>query len=128
MVFVAAGVIVIITGLLQSTRSRGQTADAKPPQEPTANSNGTQSESALDLSPSQLGAIKIEPVGTYSFPVEKEAVGGISFADDLSVQVFPSYQGKIIQSLVELGDEVQKGQPLYTIDSPDLIQNESTLG
>ena len=127
MVFVAAGVIVIITGLLLSARSRGQTADAKPPQEPTANSNRTPSESTLDLSASQLDAIKIEPVGTYLFPVEKEAVGGISFADDLSVQVFPSYQGKIIQSLVELGDEVQKGQPLYTIDSPDLIQNESTL-
>ncbi len=61
------------------------------------------------------------------FPVEKETVGNISFADDLSVQVFPSYQGKIIKSLVELGDEVQKGQPLYTIDSPDLIQAESTL-
>ena len=28
---------------------------------------------------------------------------------------------------MELGDEVQKGQPLYTIDSPDLIQAESTL-
>jgi membrane fusion protein, heavy metal efflux system len=28
---------------------------------------------------------------------------------------------------VELGDAVQKGQPLYTIDSPDLIQAESTL-
>jgi membrane fusion protein, heavy metal efflux system len=27
----------------------------------------------------------------------------------------------------QLGDEVQKGQPLYTIDSPDLIQAESTL-
>jgi hypothetical protein len=30
--------------------------------------------SALDLSPNQLNAIKIEPVGSYLFPVEKEAV------------------------------------------------------
>ncbi len=66
-------------------------------------------------------------VGTYRFPVEKEAVGSISFVDDLSVQVFPPYQGKIIKTFVELGDEVQKGQPLYTIDSPDLIQAESSL-
>jgi cobalt-zinc-cadmium efflux system membrane fusion protein len=81
----------------------------------------------LELSPSQLNSIKIGPVGSYLFPVEKETVGSISFADDLSVQVYPSYQGKIIKSLVELGDEVKKGQPLYTIDSPDLIQAESTL-
>jgi cobalt-zinc-cadmium efflux system membrane fusion protein len=43
------------------------------------------------------------------------------------VQVFPPYQGKIIRAFVEIGDEVKKGQTLYTIDSPDLIQAESTL-
>lgn len=81
----------------------------------------------LELTPSQLETIKIAPVGTYGFPVEKEAVGSISFADDLSVQVFPSYQGKIIRCLAELGDQVNRGQPLYTIESPDLIQAESNL-
>lgn len=81
----------------------------------------------VELTASQLGAIKTEPVGTHAFPVDKETVGSISFADDLSVQVFPSYQGKIIQSLAELGDQVHKGQPLYTIESPDLIQAESNL-
>jgi membrane fusion protein, heavy metal efflux system len=81
----------------------------------------------LELTPSQLSTVKIAPVGTYEFPVDKETVGNISFADDLSVQVFPSYQGKIIRCLAELGDQVKKGQPLYTIDSPDLIQAESNL-
>jgi len=82
---------------------------------------------SVELAQEQLKAISIAPVGTYRFPVEKETVGTISFADDLSVPVFPSYQGKIIKSLVELGDEVQKNQPLYTIESPDLIQAESNL-
>ena len=90
-------------------------------------SKSPQSEAMLELSPSQLNAIKIEPVGSYLFPVEKETVGNISFADDLSVQVFPPYQGKIIRTFVELGDKVKKGQPLYTIHSPDLIQAESSL-
>jgi len=126
-VFVAAAAIIIITGLLESGRSHGQSTSTNTPQQSGANSHTSPSEAAVDLSPSQLSSIKIEPVGSYLFPVEKETVGSISFADDLSVQVFPSYQGKIIKSLVELGDEVQKGQPLYTIDSPDLIQAESTL-
>src|SRR5208283_1171258 len=89
--------------------------------------NSSQSEAAVDLTPGQLNAIKIETVGTHLFPVEKEAVGNIDFDDDLSVQVFPSSQGKILKTFVELGDDVQKGQPLYTIDSPDLVQAESTL-
>ena len=82
---------------------------------------------AVDLSPSQLNSIKIEPVGTYQFPVDKETVGNISFADEQSVQVFPAYQGTIIKAFAELGTQVEKDQPLYTIKSPDLIQAESTL-
>ena len=97
-----------------AVRQRQQASNSKP-------------DDIVELSASQLNAIKIAPVGRYQFPVEKETVGTISFADDLSVQVFPPYQGKIIKALVDLGDEVRKGQPLYTIDSPDLIQAESTL-
>jgi cobalt-zinc-cadmium efflux system membrane fusion protein len=81
----------------------------------------------LDLSPSQLNSIKIEPVGSYQFPVEKDAVGNIDFDEDLSVQVFPAYQGTILKTFGELGARVQKDQPLYTIKSPDLIQAESNL-
>lgn len=127
MAFVTAIVFVFVTGLLEFGRISGQGTNANAPQTSAASSSASRSETTLDLSPSQLNSIKIEPVGTHLFPVEKEAVGSISFADDLSVQVYPSYQGKIIKSLVELGDEVKKDQPLYTIDSPDLIQAESTL-
>ena len=126
-VFVTAAAIVAVTGLLELGRSRGQIANAKTPQESGAKSNASPSETALDLLPSQLNSIKIEPVGSYLFPVEKEAVGNIDFADDLSVQVFPAYQGTIIKSFVELGVSVRKDQPLYTIKSPDLIQAESNL-
>ena len=103
----------------------GQRTDASRPQ--AGSSNSPPPTATLELTPSQLSAIKIELVGSSLFPVEKETVGNISFADDLSVQVFPPYQGKIIRTFVELGDKVQKGQPLYTIHSPDLIQAESSL-
>ena len=119
--------LVITTGLLESSCSRGQATSATAPKNSGADSSPSKGEATLDLSPSQLNSIKIAPVGSYLFPVEKEAVGNISFADDLSVQVFPPYQGTIIKAFVELGDQVQKGQPLYTIKSPDLIQAESTL-
>ena len=97
---------------------------AKNAQPPNANPAANP---AVDLSPTQLNSIKIGPVGTYQFPVETETVGNISFADEQSVQVFPDYQGTIIKSFVELGAQVEKDQPLYTITSPDLIQAESTL-
>jgi cobalt-zinc-cadmium efflux system membrane fusion protein len=126
-VLVTAAAIVIAAVLLESGRSRTQATNANTPQEAGAKSNMSPSEATLDLSPSQLNSIKIEPVGSYLFPVEKEAVGNIDYDEDLSVQVFPEYQGTIIETIAQLGAQVQKDQPLYTIKSPDLIQAESTL-
>jgi cobalt-zinc-cadmium efflux system membrane fusion protein len=126
-VLVTAAAIIVAMGFLESGRSHGQATNANTPEEAGAKPNASPSEATLDLSPSQLNSIRIEPVGSLLFPVEKEAVGSISFADDLSVQVFPAYQGTIIKAFVELGAEVQRDEPLYTIKSPDLIQAESTL-
>jgi cobalt-zinc-cadmium efflux system membrane fusion protein len=43
------------------------------------------------------------------------------------VQVFTPYPGRIIGLFAKVGDDVKKGQTLFTIDSPDLLQAESTL-
>ena len=89
--------------------------------------SATDATAIVELTDKQVEAIKIEPVGSYPFPLEKTAVGSIDFDEDLAVPVFAPYQGKIISAFMGLGDEVQKGQALYTIDSPDLVQAESAL-
>ena len=122
---VTVAIIVIGAAVFISGGGQSSTEAAAPVN--TSISNSSQSSPAVDLSPSQLNSIKIDPVGSYRFDVEKDAVGNISYADDLSVDVFPPYQGTIIKALVELGTPVQRDEPLYTIKSPDLIQAESTL-
>ena len=104
--------------------AHGDTAADKPAAAAAATKDAAPT---VELSASQLEAIKIEPVGTYLFPVENDTVGSIDFDEDLSVQVFPPYQGTIIDTFAEVGNNVEKDQPLYTIKSPDLIQAESTL-
>jgi cobalt-zinc-cadmium efflux system membrane fusion protein len=117
--------IIFATVLLRP--GSGQPANSSPPpQGPATNPPQTQ-EATVDLTPSQTNAIKIEAVATHLFTVERMAVGGIDYDEDLSVEVFPSYQGKILTAYGNLGDQVRKGQPLYTIESPDLIQADSTL-
>jgi membrane fusion protein, heavy metal efflux system len=81
----------------------------------------------LNLTDAQLAAVKVEPVETREFPVEKEAVGSIDFNEDMETQVFTPYQGKIIALFASIGDDVKKGQTLFTIDSPDLLAAESNL-
>jgi cobalt-zinc-cadmium efflux system membrane fusion protein len=82
---------------------------------------------SIDLSDAQLTSVKVEPVEARDFPVEKEAIGSIDFNEDMAVQVFTPYQGRIIALYAQVGDDVKKGQTLFTIDSPDLLQAESTL-
>jgi len=86
-----------------------------------------QDQDSVELSDSQLVSVKVEPAQVREFPVEKGAVGSIDFNEDLEVQVFTPYQGRIIALFAEIGDDVKKGQTLFTIDSPDLLNAESTL-
>jgi cobalt-zinc-cadmium efflux system membrane fusion protein len=81
----------------------------------------------VDLSETQLKAVKVEVAAERDFPIEKSAVGSIDFNEELLTQVFTPYQGRIVDLFARIGDEVKKGQPLFTIDSPDLVQASSTL-
>jgi cobalt-zinc-cadmium efflux system membrane fusion protein len=82
---------------------------------------------SIDLSDLQLASVKVEPVGEREFPIEKESVGSIDFNEDMTLQVFTPYPGRIVGLFAKVADDVQKGQTLFTIDSPDLLQAESTM-
>jgi membrane fusion protein, heavy metal efflux system len=82
---------------------------------------------AVDLTEKQTASLKIGPLGTHEFAILKTSVGTIDFNENLLVQVFSQYQGKIIKAFYNVGDDVRQGDILFTIDSPDLLQAESTL-
>ncbi len=82
---------------------------------------------AVDLTEKQAEAVKFGPVGSRDFALLKTAVGAIDFNENLLVQVFSQYTGKILKANFNIGDDVKQGDTLFTIDSPDLLQAESTL-
>jgi membrane fusion protein, heavy metal efflux system len=81
----------------------------------------------VELTEKQAGSLKIGPVELHDFEVLKTAVGSIDFNQNVLVQVFSQYPGKILKASFNLGDEVKQGDILFTIDSPDLLQAESAL-
>jgi cobalt-zinc-cadmium efflux system membrane fusion protein len=85
------------------------------------------SDGSITLNESQLKSITVEAATERQFPQENEAYGSIDFNEDVEVPVFTPYQGRILEAYPVLGDTVKKGQILFTIESPDLIQAESTL-
>ncbi|MBV9969229.1 MAG: efflux RND transporter periplasmic adaptor subunit [Xanthobacteraceae bacterium] len=81
----------------------------------------------IELNDKQLASVKVERVDEREFPLEKSAVGTIDFNEEMLTQVFTPYQGRIIGLFAKVGDEVKKGQTLFTIDSPDLLAADSNL-
>jgi cobalt-zinc-cadmium efflux system membrane fusion protein len=86
-----------------------------------------EAEPAVELSETQLKAIATGAAAFRVFPQEQSAVGTIDFNQELLTQVFTPYQGRILKAYPSVGDRVEKDQTLFTIDSPDLVQAESTL-
>lgn len=82
---------------------------------------------SLELSEKQAVMIRTGLVGTREFAQLKTAVGTIDFNENMLVQVFSQYSGKILRAFFNIGDDVKQGDVLFTIDSPDLLQAESAL-
>ena len=72
-------VIAAVGGALVLLKSEFGHATAAPSAAPpTSEAAPSHPPTSVDLSPSQLNAIKIAPVGMHAFPLDKDAVGGDS--------------------------------------------------
>ena len=107
------------TSVAAATRDRAPASQAASGEDPALQ--------FVDLKEKQTGSLKIGPVELRHFETVKTAVGTIDFNENMLVQVFSQYPGKILRAFFNLGDEVKQGDILFTIDSPDLLQAESAL-
>ena len=123
----AAAALIISTSLYFAGNSGNPPTSERRAEEPNAKQADALAAKSVELNETQVQSVKVEPAGERTFVIQREAVGSIDFNQDMTVQVFSPYQGKIAGLFAKLGDEVVKGRKLYTIDSPDLGQAESTL-
>lgn len=95
--------------------------------QPASSSDVDVAQQIITMTDKQVDAFKILPAEARAFRVVKQAVGSIDFNQNMLVQVFTPNPGKIVDTFFNVGDKVAKGETLFTIDSPDLLQAESTL-
>ena len=72
----------------------------------------------------QLGLVKVE---TAAFRVLRHAIGQIAFNEDASTVVLTPFSGRVIRLIAKIGDEVKRGEPLFEIDSPEVVQVQTDL-
>lgn len=119
-----AGVAVVLLGIAAIYGIAGRNVDQA---NAAPSATATPAGDSVEISDSQLPTFRLGLVGYRNFTIDKAAIGSIDYNQDMSVQVFPNYQGKIVSVTAQLGDNVKKGEMLYEINSPDLITAESNL-
>src|SRR5580704_2742464 len=90
------GVLIVVAAIVYRLLHSGDESKADLGVTTRANAELANPRDAVDLSESQLAAVKVAPVEERDFPIEKEAVGSIDFNENMTVQVFTPYQGRII--------------------------------
>lgn len=72
----------------------------------------------------QLGVVTVE---TETFRVLRPAIGQIAFNEDASTVVLTPFSGRVTRLVAKVGDEARRGDPLFEIDSPEVVQVQTDL-
>jgi cobalt-zinc-cadmium efflux system membrane fusion protein len=75
----------------------------------------------------QMRQLDIVPVKMHPFRTQKTAVGQIAFNEDASTVVLTPFSGRVTRLIAKLGDTVKRGDPLFEIDSPEVVQAQTDL-
>ncbi len=107
---------VIGWGLLHPLGSRA----AAP--EPTKAEPGT-----FRPTPAQLAGFTIEPVRLVTFRSERVTDGNIALDNNLTTPVLSPYSGRVVRLIVRLGDQVERGAPLFAVEASEYVQAANDL-
>src|SRR5262245_31203611 len=72
----------------------------------------------------QVAITQVEP---FAFRLYKPAIGQIAFNEDASTVVFTPFSGRVTRLFAKIGDEVRRGDQLFEIDSPEVVQAQTDL-
>jgi len=92
-----------------------------PAQPPTKDPN------VVQVSSDQMHQLNVVNVDVYPFRQHKLAIGQIAFNDDASTVVQTPFSGRVTRLLAKIGDDVKRGDPLFEIDSPEVVQAQTDL-
>jgi cobalt-zinc-cadmium efflux system membrane fusion protein len=69
----------------------------------------------------QMHQLEIAKVELHPFRVQKSAIGRISYNEDATTHVFTPFAGRVVRLIAKIGDNVKRGDPLFEIDSPEVV-------
>lgn len=112
-------VLTSLSRLLLAATLAPAAAFAAPP--PGANPN------SVKVGEEQMHQLRLVPAEMSEFQMKKTAIGQIAFNEDASTVVLTPFSGRVTRLIAKIGDEVKVGDPLFEIDSPEVVQAQTDL-
>ena len=81
----------------------------------------------VQVTADQMHQLEIVKVELCSFRLFKPAIGQIAFNEDASTVVLTPFSGRVTRLIAKIGDDVKRGDPLFEIDSPEVVQTQTDL-
>jgi len=115
---VALAVAVAVILAVTAVRRPPPPQEASPPPVPPG---------AFRPTPGQWSNLTFAAVKNTEFSPFVDTDGEVAANDDRTTQVFSPYTGQITRIFVTAGQEVKKGEPLYSIRASEFVQGQSDL-
>jgi cobalt-zinc-cadmium efflux system membrane fusion protein len=84
-------------------------------------------QSSVRITNEQQHQVTLVPAEMSRFQLVKSAIGQIAFNEDASTVVLAPFSGRVTRLIARIGDEVKAGDPLFEIDSPEVVQAQTDL-
>ncbi len=124
-IFIAAALLTLCLAAVIYRAEEGRHAVAPHAEAPSA-SEVTPPDVAV-ATDEQMRQIAVEPVTERTLDVERETTGKVAFNEERMTPVFTPYAGRVLEVSAIKGAVVQSGQPLLTIESPELVAAQNEL-
>ena len=73
----------------------------------------------------QLHQIETMNVELHPFRTLKFAIGQIAYNEDTTTAVMTPFPGRVTRLVAKVGDTVKRGDPLFELDSPEVVQPQN---
>jgi cobalt-zinc-cadmium efflux system membrane fusion protein len=112
----------LLSACVVATQSLATTGAAELPKALSAKSNDK-----ISLRQDQLHQIEVAPIAPRPFVDIKPGIGQISFNEDMSSVVLAPFSGRVTRLFAKVGDVIKRGDPMFELDSPEVVQAQTDL-
>jgi len=120
---IGAGVLIAGAAVAAAMLAPGRHTETRA--EPNKTEQPRRAGNAFHPTEKQWATLAVATVSDQVFRAEHLTEGKIAVDEDHATMVFSPYSGRVIRLMARPGEHVTEGQPLFMVESPDMVQAQN---